>query len=180
MRTLLTLFVLAGMAVTFSMCKLTDLEPKTPRQKKIDLFTAGNGIWNVDSLTQATMQQGTTTSDSLFLNNGTLEFKTPSTTEANPGHGIGFLIHRYTKKGVTVVDSLAWAPYSFASVTDETNITFFFPQPFHPIDYVSNVAESVLDPSILESKKVRLSGLRQTTNNNGVVIGLYLEYYLTR
>ncbi|MEI9921898.1 MAG: hypothetical protein WDO14_24365 [Bacteroidota bacterium] len=180
MRTLVTLFVLASMAVTFSTCSLTDLKPKTPRQKKIDLFTEGDGIWNVDSLTLATIEQGTTTSDSVFLHNGTLEFKAPSTTDADPGNGIGFLIHRYTKKGVAVVDSLAWAPYSFASVSDETNITFFFPQPFHPIDYTSNVAVSVLNPAILESGKVRLFGLRQTTNNSGAVVGLYLDYYLTR
>jgi hypothetical protein len=180
MRNSLHGFMLALVATTFVTCSLKDLTPETPRQKKIDLFTSGNATWKVDSLTVATIDQGTTTSDSLFLNNGTLRFSVPATTETSPGYGTGFLIHTYTKKGVTVTDSLAWAPYNFASITDETNITFFFPQPYHPVDYVSNVAESILNPTILESSRVKLSGLRETTNSNGAILGLYLEYYLTK
>ena len=165
-----------------SSCELFEkVSLKSESEKRIDLFTTG-GVWKVDSLIQKTdvFSSGASTiiSDSLFLNFGTMEFQKPNFTD--PGYNTGFLIHKYSKKGVSKTDTLAWAPYNHTSGSD-SHITIFYPSP-NQSDFVVGAYDMYLDPLTLESKKVRLGGWRRETiaGGSGGAYGTYRRYHLTR
>lgn len=173
-------FVLMLFAI--SSCDLFDkVSLKSESEKRIELFTSG-GTWKVDSLIQKTdvFASGASTiiTDSLFLNYGTMEFQKPNFTD--PGYNTGFLIHRYSKKGINRIDTLAWAPYNHNSGSDN-HITIFYPSP-NQTDFVVGAYDMYLDPLLLESKKVRIGGWRRETisGGSGGASGTYKRYHLTR
>lgn len=177
---LLSIFSL--LVLVLSSCGLlNDLSPKSETEKRIEIFTKG-GVWKVDSLVKKTdvLSSGVSniTSDSLFLNYGTMEFQEPNFTK--PGYNTGFLIHKYTKNGKSRIDTLAWAPYNHNSGSDN-HITIFYPQP-GMLDYVVKAYDMYLDPITIENKKVRIGGWRRNSLNNGSggSIGTYRRYHLTR
>jgi len=172
----------AFILLLISSCELFEkVSLKSESEKRIDLLTQG-GVWKVDSLIQKTdvLSSGNSKiiTDSLFLNYGTLEFQKPNFTK--PGYNTGFLIHKYVKKSVPRVDTLAWAPYNHQSGSDN-HVTIFFPSP-NQSDFIVGAYDMYLDPLALESKIVRLGGWRRETisGGSGGSLGTYRRYHLTR
>jgi hypothetical protein len=111
--------------VTLASCSLIEsLDPKTEQDKTIELLTVG-GVWNVDSATWKVTTEAPglnlTLSDSVFTNYGTWEFQAP--VDVFTRYGTGYLIHRYTKKGIAKVDTMAWVPTMFGSISDNADKT---------------------------------------------------------
>lgn len=159
---------------------VNDILPKSETEKRIEIFTKG-GEWRVDSLIGKTdiLSGGISniTSDSLWLNHGTIRFEEPNQTV--PGYGAGYMIHSYFKNGRSRVDTAAWVPYNFESGNDNY-ITLFFALPGE--DLVLDGYEMILDPEVIEDDKIVISGWRRETipNGSGGSYGSYRKYYLTR
>jgi len=151
--------------------------------KIVRIFTQG-GIWNVDSLVTKTdvfsIGVSNVTSDSTFLNVGTIEFQDPNAIN-NGGYGSGYMIHRYSKKGIDRIDTLAWVPYNFQSVGQEKVITIFTVAPNRdPTGHLG--LDIYLDLQIRQENKVKFSGWRRETISmgSGGSSGWYRSYVLTR
>jgi len=159
---ILFFMALLGLVFSVSSCDLVDeLNPESESEKNIRIFTTG-GIWNLDTLNVKTdLYSGgnsTITSDTTYVNYGTIEFQDPNAAK-NPGYGAGYMIHRYVKKGMNYVDTLAWVPYNFNLVTQEKVITIFISEPGR--DKVVSASDIYLDLNIREDKKVKFSGWRR-------------------
>lgn len=172
------MFILMG----FFSCEKLDELLETESDKTVRIFTQG-GVWNVDSLVMKTdvLSGGVSnvTSDSTFLNAGTIEFKSPN--EAESGYGSGLMIHRYTKNGKARIDTLAWVPYNFKSVNQEKVITIFTMPPVKdPTGH--KYLDLYLDLQIRQENKVKFSGWRRNTISmgSGGSYGWYRSYVLTR
>jgi hypothetical protein len=177
------LLALLGLIFTTASCELAEqLNPESDSEKNVRIFTKG-GNWNVDTLNVKTDLFGggisTITSDTSYLNYGTIEFQDPEAT-LNPGYGAGYMIHRYMKNSDSHVDTLAWVPYNFNSVGQEGVITIFISEPGK--DKVVGAFDMYLDLNIREDKKVRFSGWRRETiyGGSGGSYGLYRSYSLSR
>lgn len=151
----LFLFVLA----LFISCN--ELTEKTTKEKTIDILTTGT--WKVDSLVAQIKSEAPgssiITSDSLFLNYGTLTFQNPG-NESNPGYNTGYLIHTYTKASTSHIDTLAWVPYNFDSPSSDIDqLTIFYPD---PSVLVRNIVINDIQNTFLylkkESNVVRIEG----------------------
>lgn len=185
MRNGLALFMLAYLVVilSFTSCEKIDELLESETDKTVRIFTHG-GIWNVDSLVMKTdvLSGGVSnvTSDSTFLNLGTIEFQDPEAPK-NGGYGSGYMIHRYTKQGKSRVDTLAWVPYNFQSVGQEKVITIFTVAPNRdPTGHLG--LDMFLDLQIRQENKVKFSGWRRETISmgSGGSYGWYRSYVLTR
>lgn len=163
-------------------CEKIDELLESETDKTVRIFTEG-GVWKVDSLVLKTdvFSSGISnvTSDSTFLNYGTIEFKSPN--EAESGYGSGLMIHRYTKNGKARIDTLAWVPYNFKSVNQEKVITIFTMPPVKdPTGH--KYLDLYLDLQIKQENKVKFSGWRRETISmgSGGSYGWYRSYVLTR
>jgi len=176
---LLGLFV-ASVLLVSSCDLLKELDPESETDKTIRIFTEG-GIWKLDTLvTKTDVLSGSSsnvTSDSTFINYGTIEFQKPNQTK--PGYGAGYMIHRYSKGGVNKVDTAAWVPYNFNSGSDGI-VTLFFALPGQ--DLVVDGYDMYLDVEVKEKSKIRISGWRRETiyGGSGGSYGTYQRYHLTR
>lgn len=178
----INLFVLFVAAALFlSSCDLIkELDPESETDKTIRIFSEG-GIWKLDTLVTKTdlFSAGISniTSDSTFVNYGTIEFQKPNQTK--PGYGAGYMIHRYSKGGIAKVDTAAWVPYNFNSGSDGT-VTLFFALPGQ--DIVVDGYDMYLDVEVMEKSKIRISGWRRETihGGSGGSYGSYRRYHLTR
>lgn len=184
MKTKNSLLFIACLALTmsFASCEKIDELLESETDKTVRIFTEG-GVWKVDSLILKTdvLSSGISnvTSDSTFLNYGTIEFKSPN--EAESGYGSGLMIHRYTKKGKARIDTLAWVPYNFKSVNQEKVITIFTMPPVKdPTGH--KYLDLYLDLQIRQENKVKFSGWRRETISmgSGGSYGFYRSYVLTR
>jgi len=184
MKTKNSLLFIACLALTmsFASCEKIDELLESETDKTVRIFTDG-GVWNVDSLVLKTdvLSGGVSniTSDSTFLNYGTIEFKSPN--EAESGYGSGLMIHRYIKNGKARIDTLAWVPYNFQSVGQEKVITIFTMPPIKdPTGH--KYLDLYLDLQIRQDKKVKFSGWRRTSISmgSGGYNGFYRSYVLTR
>jgi len=159
---------------------LKELDPESDTDKTVRIFTEGD-VWKLDTLvTKTDILSGdisNVTSDSTFVNFGTIEFQKPNFTQ--PGYGAGYMIHRYVKNGVNKVDTAAWVPYNFNSTSNGV-ITLFFSLPGH--DFVVGAYDMYLDLNTQEEKKIRFSGWRRETiyGGSGGSYGTYRRYHLTR
>ena len=176
-----SLIGLLFLIVAVTSCEVVeDILPKSETEKRIEIFTQG-GVWQLDSLIGKTdvMSGGvsTITSDSLWLNYGTIEFQEPNQTV--PGYGAGFMIHRYVENGQNQVDTAAWVPYNFNS-GNENYITLFFALPGE--DLVLDGYDMILDPEVIQEDKIVISGWKRETipGGSGGSYGSYRKYYLTR
>lgn len=176
-----SLIGLLFLIVAVTSCEVVeDILPKSETEKRIEIFTQG-GVWQLDSLIGKTdvMSGGvsTITSDSLWLNYGTIEFQEPNQTV--PGYGAGFMIHRYVENGQNHVDTAAWVPYNFNS-GNENYITLFFALPGE--DLVLDGYDMILDPEVIQEDKIVISGWKRETipGGSGGSYGSYRKYYLTR
>jgi len=166
----------------FFSCEKLDELLETESDKTVRIFTKG-GVWNVDSLVMKTdvLSSGVSniTSDSTFLNLGTIEFQDPEAAK-NGGFGSGFMIHRYTKKGKSRIDTLAWVPYNFNSTSDKIITIFTVPPINDPTRRLG--LDMYLDLQIRQDKKVKFSGWRRETISmgSGGSFGFYRSYVLTR
>lgn len=185
MKTKSNIILITGMFFLMCLfsCEKLDELLETETDKTVRIFTQG-GIWNVDSLVMKTdvLSGGVSnvTSDSTFLNLGTIEFQNPN-AEKNGGYGSGYMIHRYTKKGKNRIDTLAWVPYNFQSVTQDKVITVFTMPPIKdPTGH--KYLDFYLDLQIRQDKKVKFSGWRRNTisGGSGGSYGWYRSYVLTR
>jgi hypothetical protein len=174
----LGMFFLVGLVS----CEKIDELLESETDKTVRIFTEG-GVWKVDSLVLKTdvFSSGISnvTSDSTFLNYGTIEFKSPN--EAESGYGSGLMIHRYTKNGKARIDTLAWVPYNFKSVNQEKVITIFTMPPVKdPTGH--KYLDLYLDLQIKQENKVKFSGWRRETISmgSGGSYGWYRSYVLTR
>lgn len=185
MKTIFTclkfLIPVTAILLSASSCEVVeDILPKTETEKRIEIFTRG-GEWRVDSLIGKTdvLSGGvsTITSDSLWLNHGTITFQEPNQTV--PGYGSGFMIHRFVKNDQNRTDTAAWVPYNFDS-GNENYITLFFALPGD--DLILDGYKMILDPEVIEDGKIVISGWRRETipNGSGGSYGSYRKYYLTR
>jgi len=177
---LFTALLIFSTTLFLTSCELFDkLDPESHSEKVVRIFTGGT--WKVDSLITKTdvLSGGVSniTSDSTFMNYGTIEFMEPNQTI--PGYGAGFMIHRYIRNGNSVTDTLAWVPYNFISTSDGY-VTLFISEPGQ--DFVLDAYDMYLDLNILEENKVRFSGWRRETipGGSGGSYGSYRSYYLTR
>jgi len=175
--------VMLGVVFTISSCELAEqLNPESDSEKNVRILTKG-GNWNVDTLNVKTdlfsAGNSTITSDTTYLNYGTIEFQDPDAA-ANPGYGAGYMIHRYIKNNVNHIDTLAWVPYNFNSVGQEGVITIFLSEPGK--DKVVGAFDMYLDLNIREDKKVKFSGWRRETihGGSGGSYGLFRSYSLSR
>lgn len=178
-KTSLIFLIMLTLAVTS--CEVVeDILPKSETEKRIEIFTQG-GVWQVDSLIGKTdvLSGGvsTVTSDSLWLDFGTIEFQEPNQTV--PGYGAGFMIHQYVENGQNHIDTAAWVPYNFNS-GNENYITLFFALPGE--DLVLDGYDMILDPEVIQEDKIVISGWRRETipGGSGGSYGSYRKYYLTR
>lgn len=185
MKTKSNLILIIGMFILmgFFSCEKLDELLETETDKTVRIFTKG-GFWNVDSLVLKTdvLSSGISniTSDSTFLNYGTIEFQDPNAAK-NGGFGSGYMIHRYTKKGKSRIDTLAWVPYNFQSVGQEEVITLFTVAPNRdPTGHLG--LDMYLDLQIRQETKVKFSGWRRETISmgSGGSFGWYRSYVLTR
>jgi hypothetical protein len=174
----LGMFFLVGLVS----CEKIDELLESETDKTVRIFTEG-GVWKVDSLVLKTdvFSSGISnvTSDSTFLNYGTIEFKSPN--EAESGYGSGLMIHRYTKNGKARIDTLAWVPYNFKSVNQEKVITIFTMPPVKdPTGH--KYLDLYLDLQIKQENKVKFSGWRRETISmgSGGSYGWYRSYVLSR
>jgi hypothetical protein len=176
--------ILAGgilLLLVFVSCEKINELMETDTEKTIKIFTTG-GTWNVDSLVLKTdvLSGGVSkiTSDSTFVNYGTVEFKSPN--EAESGFGSGLMIHRYTKKGKSRVDTLAWVPYNFNTGNNAFVTVFTMPPVKDPSGH--KYLDFYLDLQILKEKKVKFSGWRRETISmgSGGSYGFYRNYVLSR
>ncbi len=157
-----------------------DVLPKSETERRIEIFTKG-GEWRVDTLIGRTdvFSGGisTITSDTVWVNHGTIVFHEPNQTV--PGYGAGYMIHKYQKNGVSKVDTAAWVPYNF-NTTNDNYITLFFALPGQ--DLVLDGYDMYLDAEVIEDDKIVISGWRRETipNGSGGSYGSYRKYYLTR
>ena len=177
------LLAMFGVIFTISSCELAEqLDPESDSEKNVKVLTKG-GVWNVDTLNMKTdlFSGGNSliTSDTTYLNYGTLEFQDPEAAN-NPGYGAGFLIHRYAINSVSHIDTLAWVPYNFISIGQEKVITIFISEPGK--DKVIDAFDMYLDLNIREDKKVKFSGWRRETiyGGSGGSYGWYRSYSLSR
>lgn len=163
----------------FTSCEAVEELTETETEKTIRIFT--EGIWNVDTLvTKTDLFSGGISSiqtDSTFNNYGTIEFQKPNQTV--PGYGAGYMIHRYTKNGISRTDTAAWVPYNFNS-GNNNYITLFFALPGQ--DIVVDGYDMYLDLVELSDKRIRISGWRRETipGGSGGSYGTYRRYHLTR
>ncbi len=178
------LFVMMGFMVMISSCdQVEDLLPKSESDKNVEIFTKG-GAWNVDTLNIKTdvLQSGESniTSDTSYYDYGTIEFQDPGAAN-NPGYGAGYMIHYYMENGQNKIDTLAWVPYNFISVTQEKVITIFIPDP-NSEDIVVDGYDMYLDLNTREEKKVKFSGWRRETipGGSGGSYGNFRSYSLSR
>jgi len=166
-------FVLASCSV------IDEINPESDTDKAIRIFTSG--IWNVDTLVTKTDVlsggQSTVLTDSTFTAYGSLEFQKLNQTV--PGYGAGYMIHRYSKSGISHVDTSAWVPYNFNS-GNNNYITLFFALPGQ--DIVVDGYDMYLDLVELSDKRIRISGWRRETipGGSGGSYGSYRRYHLTR
>jgi len=184
MKTKSNVILLSGMFIlmSFFSCEKLDELLESETDKTTRIFTQG-GMWTVDSLVLKTdvLSGGISkiTSDSTFLNYGTIEFKTPN--EAESGYGSGLMIHRYTKKGKARIDTLAWVPYNFKSVFQDKVITVFTMPPIKdPTGH--KYLDLYLDLKVRDEKKVKFSGWRRETitQGSGGSFGWYQNWVLSR
>jgi|GEM_PF-1035286 len=181
-RTFTFLLAAIGLIFTISSCELAEqLNPESDSEKNVRIFTAG--VWKVDTLNVKTdlYSAGISniTSDTTFLNYGTIEFQNPEAAN-NPGYGAGYMIHKYTLKGVNYTDTMAWVPYNFNSVGQEGVVTIFDAEPGD--DLVVDGMDMYLDLNIREDKKLKFSGWRRETiyGGSGGAYGWYRSYSLSR
>lgn len=159
---------------------LKELDPESETDKTIRVFTKG-GQWKLDTLILKTdVLSGsvwTITSDSTFINFGTIEFQQPNQTK--PAYGAGHMIHRYTKNGVSKIDTAAWVPYNFNSGSNGI-VTLFFSEPGR--DFVVSSPDMYLDINAQEKNKICISGWRRETiyGGSGGSFGTYRRYHLAR
>jgi len=184
MRTKSNLILIIGMffLMGFFSCEKLDELLESETEKTVRIFTKG-GVWSVDSLVLKTdvLSGGVSniTSDSTFLNFGTIEFKSPN--EAESGYGSGLMIHRYIKNGKARIDTLAWVPYNFQSVGQDKVITIFTMPPINdPTGH--KYLDLYLDLQIRQDKKVKFSGWRRETISmgSGGSYGWYQAWVLSR
>jgi len=184
MKTKSNIILILGMVFLMGLfsCEKIDELLESETDKTVRIFTEG-GVWKVDSLVLKTdvFSSGISnvTSDSTFLNYGTIEFKSPN--EAESGYGSGLMIHRYTKNGKARIDTLAWVPYNFKSVNQEKVITIFTMPPVKdPTGH--KYLDLYLDLQIRQENKVKFSGWRRNTISmgSGGSYGWYRSYVLTR
>lgn len=184
MNTKSKIILILGMSILmgFFSCEKIDELLESESDKTIRIFTKG-GVWNVDSLILKTdvLSGGTSkvTSDSTFVNYGTIEFKSPN--EAESGFGSGLMIHRYTKNGKSRIDTLAWVPYNFKSVFQEKVITIFtIPPVKDPTGH--KYLDLYLDLQIRQENKLKFSGWRRVTisHGSGGSDGWYQAWVLSR
>ncbi len=167
--------------IVFASCDKIEEALETETDKTIRIFTKG-GVWNVDSLVLKTdvLSGGISnvTSDSTFLNYGTIEFKSPN--EAESGYGSGLMIHRYTKNSQNRIDTLAWVPYNFQSGNNSHITVFTMPPVKDPTG--KKYLDLYLDLQILEESKVKFSGWRRETiyGGSGGSYGYYNNWVLSR
>lgn len=185
MRTKSNLILIIGMFILmgFFSCEKLDELLESETEKTVRIFTNG-GVWNVDSLVLKTDVFsggiGKITSDSIFRNFGTIEFQDPNAAK-NGGYGSGYMIHRYTKKGISRIDTLAWVPYNFKSVGQDKVITIFTMPPINdPTGH--KYLDLYLDLQIRQDSKVKFSGWRRETISmgSGGSYGWYRSYILSR
>lgn len=184
-RNFFSFFIIAllGVVFTISSCELAEqLDPESDSEKSVRIFTKG-GNWNVDTLNVKTDLYNagisTVTSDTTYLNYGTIEFQDPGAA-LNPGYGAGYMIHRYVKVGTNHIDTLAWVPYNFNSVGQEGVITIFISEPGK--DKVVGASDMYLDLNTREDKTVKFSGWRRESiyGGSGGSYGWYRSYSLSR
>lgn len=182
-RQLLPLALLVGSMIFISSCELFDeLNPESETEKVKRIFVDGSP-WKLDTLNLKTdlFSSGisTVTSDTTFVNYGTIEFQDPG-AEKNPGYNAGFMIHRFTENGQQKVDTLAWVPYNFNSGSDN-HITVFVRTPPNP-DFVVGAWDMYLDKVIIEEKKIKIEGWRRETihGGSGGAYGSFRSYVLSR
>lgn len=166
----------------FISCEKIDQLLESDTDKTLRIFTQG-GVWNVDSLVLKTdvLSSGVSnlTSDSAFVNLGTIEFQDPNAAK-NGGYGSGFMIHRYIKKGKNRIDTLAWVPYNFKSGNKAYITVFTMPPIKDPTG--KKYLDFYLDLKVLTEKKIKFSGWRRETISmgSGGSYGWYRNYVLSR
>lgn len=176
-------FLVLAFGATITSCDKLEELTETETDKTVRIFTKG-GVWNVDTLVVKTdvLSGGvsTITSDSTFVNFGTIEFKDPEAPE-NGGYGSGYMIHKYTKNGKARIDTLAWVPYNFQSVGQDKVITIFtVPPKDDPTGHAGQ--DFYLDLKVRSDRKVKFDGWRRETISmgSGGSYGWYLGFVLTR
>jgi hypothetical protein len=167
--------------MSFISCDKIEEALESESDKTLRIFTKG-GAWKVDSLVLKTdvLSGGISniTSDSTFVNFGTVEFKSPNEEES--GYGSGLMIHRYTKNGKNRIDTLAWVPYNFNGTSDKIITIFTMPPIQDPTGH--KYLDLYLDLQIRENNKVKFSGWRRETisHGSGGSFGWYQSWVLSR
>lgn len=178
------LFILISIIfiLPFSSCELFDELGETEKQKVTRIFTEGSP-WKLDTLVLKTdlMSGGVSviTSDTAYYNYGTIEFLDPANAN-NPGYNTGYMIHRYTRNGSEMVDTMAWAPYNHNSGSDN-HVTIFI-RNSNSYDFVVGAWDMYLDKIIIDKKKVKIEGWRREDagGTTGGTYGTFRSYVLTR
>jgi hypothetical protein len=175
------LIVLVSLLV--ASCSLfEDAENRSYRDQTIELFTEG-GKWKVDSLVRWKFTPATGVTDSLFLNNGTMEFQSPDNAN-HPFGNHGYLIHSYTKNGKARIDTLAWEPFGAGTRSPD-------PEPFYdlsiwyedpngqPASFTDDL-EISFNFRIKEKNKINIAGERIITQSGLTIVEYHYSYHLTR
>lgn len=179
MKTLPLVVLMAGFLAA---CNVLE-EPKTNREKSIELLTGGT--WKVDSMVHVTRSEAPgmslVTFDTLYLNAGTWVFQTPG--DSGPGFSTGYLLHTYTKGSGTHTDTLAWVPYNFSSPLSEIdNLTVFFPDTTQLSRQIAvNDLQYTFNYLKKESGIVRIEGgFSYRVGSGATVVSNTRRYHLTR
>jgi len=169
--------------LVFASCSLfEDIQNKSYKDQTIELLTEG-GIWKVDSLVRWKFTPATGVTDSLFLNNGTMEFQSPENKNIPFGNH-GYLIHKYTKDGKARVDTLAWEPFGAGSRSPDPEpiygLSIWYEDPNgQPSSFTDDVEVSFTFRT-KEKNKVNIAGKFSITQP-GLTLGEYrYSYHLTR
>jgi hypothetical protein len=121
-------------------------------------------------------------SDSLFLNYGTFEFQSADNPKCPVPNG-GFLIHRYTKKGIAKVDTLAWVPEGAGSRKPDQEplyaVSIWYEDPSGQSTYLDDLMLG-FKFRIKENNKVNISASAQITQPGLVIAEYHYSYHLTR
>jgi hypothetical protein len=161
---------------------LEDLENKSYRDQTNELLSSG-GVWKVDSMVQWKFTPANGVTDSLFLNYGTMEFQSPDNTNVPFGNH-GYLIHKYTKKGLARIDTLAWEPFGVGSREPDPkplfDLSIWYEDPNGQPASFSDDLEISFNFRIKEKNKVNIAGEYKITQTGITIAEFHYSYHLTR
>jgi hypothetical protein len=178
MKSKLGLFLIcAGLAS----CSLFEgLENKMYSEQTVELLTGAS--WKVDSMSLWKFFPSTGVTDSIFLNYGTFQFLSPDHAK-NPGNNSGYLIHAYSKKGTTRIDTMAWEPHGIGSREPDPKplfaFTIYYKNPNGQPGFFNDDLAIPFNFRTNEKNKVNVAGEAKLTQPGITLAEYHYSYHLT-